>query len=106
MSIDINKQLERLDKQFAEKYGRALVDEKVEVPLCFVQETMKMAEDNMRLLKIISAINTKLNRWQKVIDVGIDARNPFVQKARDEVMQECINTIRDIVNNPDMETKL
>lgn len=44
----------------------------------------------------IVSIRTKLNRWQKVIDNS--EGNSIVQDARDEVMQECIDSIRAILD--------
>ena len=69
-------------------------------------KTMTITKDKLNALnkvldnqQTIEAIKTKLNRWQKVIDNSYDPLNPVVQQARDEVTQECINTIRAIIDN-------
>ena len=59
-----------------------------------VKELNKVLENQ----KQIDAITTKLNRWQKVIDNRLGHDKDVMQDARDEVMQECIDAIRAILD--------
>ena len=62
-------------------------------------DTIKEADDfQLKLIHKLLAIRTKLNRWQKVIDNRLGHDKDVMQDARDEVMQECIDAIRAILD--------